>query len=167
MHHGIFIDLFPMDNIFPNTIMGKIQCFLLYPFKKIKRFKIKKVCLNSRSTYKTWIKLLFYYLLKPFKMESLNILETKIAWMFQNKETVYVTSLTDGGLKEYRRFMLEKEKFYNLVEVEFEGHMFFAPKDYHETLTRNFGDYMLLPPLKDRIPHHGLIKISYDTKIIN
>ncbi len=30
MHHGIFIDNFPLDNILPNTLLGKFQYTILY-----------------------------------------------------------------------------------------------------------------------------------------
>lgn len=46
---------------------------------------------------------------------------------------------------------------YNFLEqtsLEFEGHFFSAPKIYKKYLTSIFGDYMQLPPEKDRKPHY-------------
>lgn len=47
-----------------------------------------------------------------------------------------------------------KTIFDNFIEVEFEGEKFRAPKDYDKVLRQVYGDYMQLPPEKDRIAHH-------------
>ena len=41
-----------------------------------------------------------------------------------------------------------------LIRVKFEGYDFFAPEHYDEILRNIYGDYMQLPPEKDRIAHH-------------
>lgn len=40
-----------------------------------------------------------------------------------------------------------------LTEIEFEGHLFPAPKSSHNVLTQKFGDYMRLPDL-DKLQNH-------------
>lgn len=164
MHYGIFIDVFPLDNVSPNTIKGKLQRFIIYPFRNIKRYKIKKRSLNSSTIYKKWVKLMIYYSLKLFSIKTLNKLETRIACIFEKEKTTYITTLTDAGINEYYRYMSKRDEFYNVVEIEFEGKMFLAPRNYEEVLNKNFGDYMSLPPLEDRIPHHGLIEVSSNAK---
>lgn len=47
-----------------------------------------------------------------------------------------------------------KTIFDNFIEVEFEGEKFRTPKDYDKVLRQVYGDYMQLPPEKDRIAHH-------------
>lgn len=160
MHHGIFIDVFPIDNISLDTVLGRLQKQLIYPFRKMKRLKIKNRCINSRKTYFTPIKLLVHYLLKPISMKTFNRIETRIATIFNDKDFKHVTSLSDGGQKEYSRFMFVKEEFKQLIEAEFEGRLFLAPKNYNKVLTKSFGDYMSLPPDVERRPHHGFIKIQ-------
>ena len=39
------------------------------------------------------------------------------------------------------------------VEMEFEGHMLFAPADPHAKMVIEYGDYMTLPPVEDRHAH--------------
>lgn len=41
----------------------------------------------------------------------------------------------------------------DVVELEFEGERFTAPHAYHEVLQKHYGDYMELPPEKDRVRH--------------
>ena len=47
-----------------------------------------------------------------------------------------------------------KAWFDGTADVPFEGRTYKAPVDYHSVLTRLYGDYMQLPPEKDRIAHH-------------
>lgn len=36
MHHGIFIDVFPLDKILPDRLIGYLQYHLLYSFRRLK-----------------------------------------------------------------------------------------------------------------------------------
>lgn len=49
----------------------------------------------------------------------------------------------------------ERKIFDRAVEVEFEGHMFYAPVGYDAFLKTSYGNYMQLPPENERIPYHG------------
>lgn len=162
MHHGIFIDIFPMDNVLPNTILGKIQKKLVYYIRTLKRLKIKKRCLSSKNRVNTIIKLFIYYLLKPIPMKKMNNFETKIISMFKNKKTKFVTSLTDGSISIYQRNLTEVKEFYELVLLDFEGHKFFGPINYNKVLSQCYGNYMELPPLEEREPHHNIIELCFD-----
>ena len=51
--------------------------------------------------------------------------------------------------------------FTDLTEVEFEGHMFYAPRDWDGFLTYSFGkDYMQLPPVEQRFKDPGLVEFN-------
>ena len=39
--------------------------------------------------------------------------------------------------------------------MPFEGHTLMTIKDYDTYLTRVYGDYMQLPPVEQRVGHHG------------
>lgn len=53
--------------------------------------------------------------------------------------------------KEYYSFNL----FEKLINVDFEGRKYLATAYYQEWLTQEYGDYMQLPPVEDRVPYHG------------
>lgn len=164
MNHGIFIDIFPMDKIMPNTFMGKIQYFSLYSIRGIKFLKVIGICRNTDSKYKRHLKLFFHLILKPLHIQYFNNLEAKIARMFSDKQTIYSTHLSEAGKQFYHPYKIVNEHFYDTIDMEFEGHIFPAPRKYDEVLTSIFGDYMALPPPDQRKPHHGVTDVSFNTE---
>lgn len=56
-----------------------------------------------------------------------------------------------GGM----RFYQPRAPFSDRALYKFEQYEFFGPKDYDECLRAWYGDYMVLPPEKERVPYHG------------
>ena len=54
-------------------------------------------------------------------------------------------------------FMRERNRkdIFPLIEIEFEGHSFYAPHNYDAYLTKMFGNYMKLP---SQMQYHGTIE---------
>ena len=52
------------------------------------------------------------------------------------------------------RGIFPKEWFDEMIDVEFEGYLFKAPKEFDKVLTHGYGKYMELPPENKRIAHH-------------
>lgn len=163
MHHGIFIDIFPLDNIVPDTFMGRIQYHLLYSIRSVKFLKVIGLIGNENKTFKKYIKLFLYWVLKPLHIRYFNIIETKIACMFYHKQTKYSSHLSEAGKEFYQPYKIINKHFYDIIDMEFEGHMFPVPKNYDEVLTNIFGDYTALPQPDQRKPHHGVTDVSFNT----
>ena len=53
------------------------------------------------------------------------------------------------------RDILPAEVFAEAIELEFEGHKFFAPVGYDAFLSSLYGDYMPEPPVEKRKTHHS------------
>ena len=49
--------------------------------------------------------------------------------------------------------------FTDVIEMPFEGQMFFIPKDYDSYLKEWYGNYMMLPPIEDQVPRHEIVDI--------
>ena len=65
-------------------------------------------------------------------------------------ESPYCGPISGGmGTRE----IYDRHVFDEYTEVEFEGHKFMAVKEWDAFLRGQFGDYMQLPPLKDRKTH--------------
>lgn len=56
-----------------------------------------------------------------------------------------------------RKDIFDYDFFDNMTDMLFEGYSFPVIADYDKVLRTLYGDYMKLPPEKDRCPHHGQI----------
>ena len=72
-----------------------------------------------------------------------------------SEDSEYVANLAQRWNKPSHYF--PKAWFEDMVEVEFEGLKFPAPRRYHDILTIKYGDYMQLPPVKEQVAKHDFI----------
>lgn len=151
---GLFLDIYPMDG------MGNSEAE--YTALKGKASRYSSLCyLSTRlrcekgNTKKRWKMLAKYpaFLLahmfgKNFFVNKLN----RMAASCDYDSSRYVGCLVWGsdGLKA----VFPREWFDSAAEVQFAGRTYKAPGNYHAVLTRLYGDYMQLPPEKDRIAQH-------------
>ena len=61
-----------------------------------------------------------------------------------------------GSQYSHIRETMPKNKYLPFIELEFEGEMFKAPIDYDYVLKRLYGDYMVPPPVEQRVGKHAL-----------
>ena len=163
IHHGIYIDIFPLDNIIPYTIKGVLQQKILYILGRINLTRSRAICVNSQSVLTKYSRLLVHNIMKFIPKKFTDYLQEKIAKMFLNTDVKYVTHLTNGASKKrYFKYMMNRGEFYNLMNGEFEGQSFPIPINYHDVLTNLFGDYKKLPPKEQREPHHGVIEVKLE-----
>lgn len=139
-HHGIFIDIFPMDS-------RKRNASFFYKVKQKLFHKINQhICSyrQGQSTKSTWY-------LRIFPCSWL------AAW--RNK-------LSEGKGECYQLLsthVFEADCFDPVIKLEFAGKKYSAPHNYDKILTTLYGDYMQLPPEDKRIAHLPSY-ISFDLK---
>lgn len=154
MKRGIMIDLFPCDNLPEKTIEKNIYNLISFFTRKL---SYSPVGANSE---KNIIKRIGYKILKGLPKEYVNKQFDYLAYKKKNECTSKVRINGWGPKQEsigYDRKWMEER-----VELEFEGHYFFAPKDYHGFLTYMFGeDYMTPPPKNEQIPGMGVTYIDF------
>ncbi len=164
IHQGIFIDIFPFDNIKPDKLSGKIQRNLLNILRNINSCRSIARNYSAKSNLNKCLRMCIYYVLKLFPKNIMDRLSTKLACVFNDEQTELVGELSLSTTKDlYRRFSIKKSTFYDTIEWEFEGYKFPIPREYDYVLTKNYGDYMMPPPPEKQKPHHGIIQISFDT----
>lgn len=168
IHQGIFIDIFPFDNVKINNILGKMQRIVLNFILRLNYFRLKQLVYNTSNNIIRYLKLIIHYLMKIIPKSLLDNLTLKIMSVFNGQDTKYVGELSLSLSKNlYDRFTIEKRIFYDTIEWEFEGHKFPVPREYDYVLTKNYGDYMTPPPLEQQKPHHDIIEICFDTTLEN
>ena len=158
---GIFVDIFPLDDI-PKTLLMQI-------FQDIRCFFLRKVLYSEVGKYNSkGLTKLIYGLLSKIPTSRIFKKLKKYADKSSNstKNDVRVMMYTAVG-KLYRkhklkdRFGLKKEWYLNRKEYIFEGHKFYGPADYDGYLTYVYGDYMELPPVEKRQQHAPFSKIKF------
>lgn len=160
MHHGIFIDVFPLDGIENNTYFGKLHQKIVDVMYTISRFQFINNC-RSKSYIKKRILIGLHYLLKLLPGTTYDDLVNYVIQLYNKKETEYVTHFTNGASLERRfKYMMLKDNFHNTIPGVFEEGYYPIPKNYDELLKRIFGDYLKLPQKEKQKPHHGIIEIK-------
>lgn len=151
-HHGIYIDIFPLDFVPDDPQVRRRNAFLCAQLKKISMVK-----LNIREKGKA---------LDFFRSMIGCILPNKWfhAWINQIvSRQRYATSgymsnaLSPTGVENW---LLTNEQYGKPVELLFEGHKFFAPAAYEQLLKKRYGNYMELPPEDKRGGWHAVTEVN-------
>ena len=75
----------------------------------------------------------------------------------QHPHSNYVGLIVDG----YENEIMERKIWSEFCEIIFEGRTFMAVKDTNAYLNKAYGDYMKLPPEKERVPKHDFYKMYW------
>lgn len=157
MHHGIFIDIFPLDKIrdknekkldFRVNFANKILTLRTIRNGHIKNFrKSKKIIAKILRPFTFLIPLKFY--------------NTTIDYIYgyENGENGnYITNFSSqyGWRKQTFPIDVYGEGTY----LEFEGYQFMAPAKWEVILKSLYGDYMKLPPEEKRNSGHDVVHID-------
>lgn len=160
---GIFIDVFPLDNV-PNSTIGRVlqdwYCFCLRKilYSEVGRLSEKETPLARR----------FYTLLSKIPVDFVFRRYHAMTKNTKNSDPNDVRVLsfkaagklyTKNGLRE--RYGVKKEWLREFAEYDFEGKKLMGPKNYHDYLTYMYGDYMKLPPVEKRQQHSPFSEIDF------
>lgn len=157
IHHGVFIDIFPLDNVYKSKKKEYFRYQYLYFLRRlniIKHFGIKK---NSNKIKKIAQKIID----KVLPNYEFNQYITNVMTKRNSKNTSYLNHLTNEvNIDRFDVYLIKKADFLDSILIEFEGHEFPIPRNYNKYLTKLYGDYMKLPPKEEQVPHHQVIEIK-------
>lgn len=149
-HKGIFIDIFPLDNVIgPTSRVLALQSKLIGHLTFI---IYKKRGLDIKYNFNRKQRIL-YLIMKSFQIASIAKLQQRIMTIYANRSTDYWVSF--GSSYSHITETMPKEKYLPSKDLEFEGILFKVPANYDYVLTRLFGDYMVPPPDKLRVGRHA------------
>lgn len=149
---GIFVDIYPIDGVGEsmkeaNTIFKKVAKYPSFIFLATrKHFRLGL----TRGAIKKFLKFpafVFSHIMgKNYFAGKLNSIISSLDY----EKSKYVCCVAwDPDFVVYEKKLLRER-----VKVPFEQYEFYVPKEYDKVLRLTYGDYMQLPPEKDRIYHH-------------
>ena len=146
MCHGIFMDIFPIDEVKPEKL--RRHCSWVGVFTGARKVKLG-VNLGKMPIAKA----LIYKMLSFLPMRILSKMVDSICKKYNGKGTGYNYEVCNSN----RKFKpLPSEIYDNLVELTFRDRKFFAVKEYDSFLRSRFGDEYMenLPSVEKRKPSH-------------
>lgn len=160
---GIFIDVFPLDNV-PNSLIGRVlqdwHCFVL---RKILYSEVGKVSdkesSSARKLYALLARIPLDFVFRSLKRMTRNNRNSDPndvrVLTFKAAGKLY----TKNSLKS--RYGVKKEWLREFAEYDFEGKKLMGPKNYDDYLTYMYGDYMTPPPPEKRGQHSPVSELDY------
>ena len=156
MHHGIFIDILPMDYISPNLYKRSIDRLLLRTLITMCYAKIGIYPTKNRV-----FALLAKALSIVFPLRTLRTLTETLSKKYESRPTGVVCSpLSPYALCTSTKDVFPVEFFGEPSEIEFEGHHFSAPTNPDKILRQIYGDYMTPPPEEQRLLRHNITELK-------
>ena len=165
MHHGIFIDIFPLDAASSSNLLGRIHRLLIrtsrVTFRALNFASNRQFIANLPNGRKKLALIVAHTLRLYFAKRSIEHLYKWSIQMLSHKHAEFLTHLTnDISKSRYFRYRISREEALKTTEVEFENLTFPAPQKHHTWLSRIYGNYLELPPRNQRKPHHNVIKVQ-------
>lgn len=149
---GLFVDVYPLDGI--DNKDKKFKKKIIWMTIKINLMG-KTKCGPSKSIIKSIFKHLYYLIIKNGNLNKLLEKLDKLSQKYDFNSSEYFNcvcwNLHLGRI--YKKDLLDGGDNLECFK-EFNGEMFRVPYKYDELLRIIYGDYMKLPPEKDRIAHH-------------
>lgn len=158
-HPGIYIDIFPFDNIPDNKVLRLTHEYLI----KFYQYLILERCMYNISFDSAGIKGIIYSLLKK-RVKGIDVKELKekyeaVSGRYNKKQTECAAAV--GGSYGYKKETIKLAWVSQIIDLEFEGHLFKAPIGYKEYLSYFYGDFMTPPPKDKRYNRHGIIELKF------
>ena len=158
-HKGIFIDIFPYDNVPDYYLFRQIQSFETYILKRLLLTKSGYELCGNKDYLKTIIYTVIHLFSIAITRNRLIKMLDKRMTLYNKRNTLRVTNI--GGSYGYRKESVHYEWVLKLVEVKFENEILLCPHNYHDFLSNIYGDYMKLPPEDKRYDRHKVIELSF------
>ena len=148
---GVWIVVFPLDGVMNMNEYTRRYSVLSSMSYLLFKFRRQNHHITDRDTFMSKLKTIIARIvgLNGLIPRFLQKMIVRIMTRYDYNQCLYVgqmSCLDDGPV------ILKKKLFEEIVPIQFEGCSFLAVKDFHALLSPFYGDYMQLPPEKDRIP---------------
>ena len=154
---GVYVDIFALDEVNDNDELRK------------KKEEYEFLLENYQKTYCSYTAYWFFANLFHFNFKYLKntltprlcsrkkkeeirkrFVDYEMAWRKEKGDKLFF----HHAIYKIEKEIFEKEWFDSYEYLPFEDYKVRVNKDYDKYLSRLFGDYMILPPVEKRMPHH-------------
>ncbi|WP_404274966.1 phosphorylcholine transferase LicD [Exiguobacterium undae] len=151
IHHGIYIDIFPFDDVHSNKLLSCIQ---------EKGTTLLQKMILAKSSYRlTSRKMSIFYKLALFPFPKKLMVALIYAINAENTENNKLM-VCSGGSYGFKKEVVEKQWFERSEILRFENLEVNAPLGYIAYLTNLYGDYKKIPEINQRGNRHKIIEKS-------
>ncbi len=148
---GQFIDIFPIDNIPDDPAAAKELLGKMDKYRRIRTFAVRKYGHGSGIKAKAVNAATFC--MRPLVKLGFMRKMDKTAQQYSDAETKRWGKICNTGNPHCQ---WDRSFFSETIRVPFEGHMLAVPAGYDAILTHQYGDYMTLPPVEQRVAKHDV-----------
>lgn len=159
-NQGIFIDIFPLDEMSKFEIINKFKCYRVK--LNLKKFRLMFYKDESKNKVKRFMKKILYIFLKNLKYKKMyKKFERKLSSKkFKNENVAKVSYY-----QKYKNYIpLKKEYFEEIEYLPFEDIMVPVPKKYDEVLKIYYGENYMMPVRGTSM--HGTVIFDVNTSYI-
>jgi lipopolysaccharide cholinephosphotransferase len=155
IHHGVYIDIFSLDNVPESPAMRWLHAGL---------YRVLNMMVLARGKYwdlspvKNCVVRVLRAFLRPIPFPTLTRWLQAAIQLSRNDESTSVVMF--GAPWRYGRGCAPRRCFNNPIELKFGDHSASAPAMWHEYLTHLYGDYMTPPPEDERGKAHSVVDLQ-------
>jgi len=159
-HQGIFIDIFPFDNVPDSWLPRKLHDKEIYIWKRLLlcRLGYDLLAYGGSPLKRIIYKAVLYPSSKFFARSFLVRRLEHCTRRYNRRDTKAIVA--NGGQYGYTKESIARHWVAQLSQIEFEGRQFKCPKCYKDYLTNLYGDYMTPPPPEKRRGHHQIVELN-------
>ena len=144
--YGAFVDIFPLDYLPDNEMKRRRYKRQALHWERIVQHSSKISTSKGRNIYHSFLIKCSYVYAHCFNTGKMI---QKMHSVFMSKDDIPTEYI---GVPYGTHFCASD--FCETTELEFEGHLFYAPYEYDRILKTSYGDYMKLPPENQRVSHY-------------
>ena len=147
------LDVLPIVKVPNSPLKRKIHCTILKILYVAYQYKLNEnLNLQSRGLKCLFVRLCVWPISLLFTRAGLLKITNQRIAMYENAKAVHYMNI--NGRYALEKDLIKSEWIRDLTTIFFEGGMFPAFKETDAYLTHVFGNYMELPPKKERVPSH-------------
>lgn len=156
IHHGVYIDIFPIDNL-PNSIWKQTLQYYSFHFFRT-GVQSKYLMLGARSGSKRFVFTLLHCLYFLFPIKWLYKMAHKVAMRYDKDKDVNKVICFFGAYK--KRDIYDAHEYEKYNRCIFENIEVNILAEYDSVLKQLYGNYMKLPPVEKRDTKHTITEIK-------